>query len=78
MRMFPARSVLGGPLNPLRGILAEIQGLQILTLRGIQQKASACTQALCRAGGGGYLNQINKKHKKHPNFIPELPSKNKT
>ena len=43
--MFPALEVLGEPSDPLRGIQAEIQGLQIQTLRGIQQKAGACTQA---------------------------------
>ena len=48
--MFPAVAVLAGSLNPLRGIQAEIQGLQIQTLRGIQQKAVACPQSHRRAG----------------------------
>ena len=48
----------GGPLDPFRGIQAEIQGLQILILRGIQQKAPACTQALRRAGARWRI-QIN-------------------
>ena len=53
--MFPAPAGLRGSVNPLRGIQAGIPGLQILTLRGIQQKAPACEQALRRAGARWWI-----------------------
>ena len=62
--MLLAVEVLGGSLNLLRGIQAEIQGLQILTLRGTQQKATACTQALRRAGARWRIKSFKDRRKK--------------